>query len=195
MSISSNQQILICIIIGIIVIFFLYKQSEGFATSTEAINNISSMYNADTLTANSLKVGGISFGNNHSAISFGNGEGYGLSIGKKGAPTISIFDNNWIDTRGTLTAGDIAATNIRVAGTLTTGGGAPNTVSITPGNVNFGNGDGHGLNIGKPGSPSMTVYDNRFTTVYGTLRVTDPVTGARMDYTATGPRAVPASAP
>jgi hypothetical protein len=58
MSISSNQQILICIIIGIIVIFFLYNRSEGFATSTEAVTNISSLYNAANLTATNIKVNG-----------------------------------------------------------------------------------------------------------------------------------------
>jgi hypothetical protein len=54
MNISSNQQILICIIIGIIIIFLFYKQSEGFATNTEAIQNITSLYNKDNLTATNI---------------------------------------------------------------------------------------------------------------------------------------------
>jgi hypothetical protein len=58
MSISSNQQILICIIIGIIVIFFLYNRSEDFAPSTESVNIISSLYNAANLTATNIKVTG-----------------------------------------------------------------------------------------------------------------------------------------
>jgi hypothetical protein len=58
--ISSNQQILICIIIGIVIIFFLYNRSEGFVTSTEAVNNIASLYNTGNLTATNISAtGGI----------------------------------------------------------------------------------------------------------------------------------------
>jgi hypothetical protein len=40
MKFTSNEQILICIIIGMsIIIFLLYNKSEGFATNTEAVNN------------------------------------------------------------------------------------------------------------------------------------------------------------
>jgi hypothetical protein len=52
--ISSNQQILIVIIIGIVIIFLLYNRSEDFATTSESIANLASMYNASTLTANNI---------------------------------------------------------------------------------------------------------------------------------------------
>jgi hypothetical protein len=58
MKFTSNEQILICIIIGIIVIFVLYNQSEGFATNTEAINNLASLYNNGTLTATNISATG-----------------------------------------------------------------------------------------------------------------------------------------
>jgi hypothetical protein len=63
MKFTSNEQILICIIIGmsIIIIFLLYNKSEGFNSifATEAINNIASMYNKDTLTATNINTAGI----------------------------------------------------------------------------------------------------------------------------------------
>lgn len=104
-------------------------------------------------------------------ISFGNGDGYGVAIGKKTDPTLQIWDNKWINAKGSLAvAGDITTNNMRAGGTVAAtavvaGGSVPNAVSLTAGNINFGNGDGHGLNIGKAGNPSMTVYDRNWTTI------------------------------
>jgi hypothetical protein len=54
--ISSNQQILIVIVIGIVIIFLLYNRSEDFATTSESIANLASMYNASTIKATNLNV-------------------------------------------------------------------------------------------------------------------------------------------
>jgi hypothetical protein len=52
---NTNTTIWIVIIIVIlIVIFFCYNKTENFATSTEAVNNISSMYNSSDLTATNI---------------------------------------------------------------------------------------------------------------------------------------------
>jgi|688.fasta_scaffold2215855_1 hypothetical protein len=64
--ITSKHQILIGIIIGIIIIFFLYNRSEDFTTpssttplsATEACQNIASVYNAGTLSATNINATG-----------------------------------------------------------------------------------------------------------------------------------------
>jgi hypothetical protein len=58
MNFTSNQQILICIIIAIIIIFLFYNRSEDFATSTEAVNNLASLYNSSNLTATNINATG-----------------------------------------------------------------------------------------------------------------------------------------
>ena len=55
MSLLSNQKIIIVILILLIIIFFLYYKTENFVTSGETIQAISSMYNANLLTATNIK--------------------------------------------------------------------------------------------------------------------------------------------
>jgi hypothetical protein len=83
MSISSNHQILIIIIIGIIVIVFLYNRSEGFnsLSATEAVNNIASLYNTGTLTATNI-----------SATGDVNATGLNMTVG----PPTGTNPNQWI---------------------------------------------------------------------------------------------------
>jgi hypothetical protein len=61
--ISSNQQILIVIVIGIVIIFLLSNRSEDFATTSESIANLASMYNASKLTANDIKATNLNVAN------------------------------------------------------------------------------------------------------------------------------------
>jgi len=181
------------------------------------------------------------------SISFGNGDGYGLSLGKAGSPTLTIWDNNWITAKGTLDAQEISAhtltatgpiggwdvnakNNINAGGIVTakkfvsTDGSSSGALSneaiqniasvynkdnltatninatngintptlsaknittsdsinvgsnlgklkLGTGSISFGNGDGYGLSLGKESSPSMIVYDNKWTSVNGTLDV------------------------
>jgi len=61
--ISSNQQILIVIVIAIVIIFLLSNRSEDFATTSESIANLASMYNASKLTANDIKATNLNVAN------------------------------------------------------------------------------------------------------------------------------------
>jgi hypothetical protein len=64
--VSSNKQIVICIIIGIIIIFLFYNRSENFTTpssttplsATEACQNVASMYNQNNITATNITATG-----------------------------------------------------------------------------------------------------------------------------------------
>jgi hypothetical protein len=64
--VSSNKEIIICIIIGIIIIFLFYNRSENFTTpfsttplsATEACQNVASMYNQNNITATNITATG-----------------------------------------------------------------------------------------------------------------------------------------
>ncbi len=116
MSISSNQQILIIIIIGIIVIFLLYNKSEGFTnTPIPPLLTATNMEAKDTIKVGT-NIGALDIGKGY--ISYGNGDGYGLAIGKKDAPTLQIYDNNWITAKGTIDAQEIAAHTLTATGPI-----------------------------------------------------------------------------
>jgi hypothetical protein len=100
--ITSNQQILICIIIGIIFIFLFYKQSENFATNTEAINNIASLYNAANLTATNINATG-------SVNATGNVEGGGIVSQKDAWIKGNLVVSNSVNATGNVEGGGIVS--------------------------------------------------------------------------------------
>jgi hypothetical protein len=115
MGITSNEQILIVIIIGIIVIFFIYNRSEDFLTNTEAVNNIASLYNASNLTATNISAtGNLSAQNiNTTGISVKNpaGKVYFHTYDPGNGPVVQFQDS-------TLMANDINVGNINTSGKI-----------------------------------------------------------------------------
>jgi hypothetical protein len=145
--ISSNQQILIVIVIGIIIIFLLSNRSEGFATSTEAVNNISSLYNASNLTATNINAT-----NNIAA-------------------TGSMWTTNLAAT------GSIWTTDLNTTGKIKLGANLPVTIDNGPGTPDAGNiswpvGSGGKFKIGPVGNPILQISPTGVSQVLPTFNVT-----------------------
>jgi hypothetical protein len=198
MNFTSNQQILICIIIAIIIIFLFYNRSEDFVTNTEAINNLASLYNSSNLTATNINatgninattiqtpthininpdgvinaagfvcgksVLGVSTNSSNAApnsgdISWGDGSGWRLNLGKSGSPTMQIYDNGGVNVTNSVHVGNnVRAGDHMKAGDIYIGksalGGSPNM-----GDISWGDGSSWRLNMGKSGSPTMQIDD------------------------------------
>ncbi len=169
---NKNTITWILVVIIVILIIYIYsKKSEDFA-STEAINNLVSMYNNGTLTATNLTTTGNISGSNIFAdningnfikigkpaksespnwgdISWGDGSGWKVNLGKSGSPTMEIDDRDQVRVNGSLTltknlgANDITSKNITVSEILNTNTLNANTITskaifVNPPNSSWG---------------------------------------------------------
>jgi hypothetical protein len=123
MNFTSNQQILICIIIGIIIIFLFYKQSENFATSTEALNNIASLYNTGNLTATNINATG-SMGTTNLTAS-----GY-VSADNSSFNRLTVNQNATICGASFVPGGAIGATNLTASGYVSADNSSFNKLNV-----------------------------------------------------------------
>jgi hypothetical protein len=107
---TDNLKYFGIIILIIIILYIYWTNSENFSTSTEAINNISTMYNAGTLTATNLNITNqIKIGNTIIDAS-GNITNGNIRIDASGNITTG---NIRIDASGNIsTTGNIAGTTL-----------------------------------------------------------------------------------
>ena len=160
-----------------------FVSSDGSTSSgplsNEAIQSIASVYNKDNLTATNINatgnltaaniiapdalLGNIRIGKSVKAgspnwgdISWGDGTGYRLNMGQSGNPSMMIYDN------GSVLVGKLNDKQLSIGATAL--GGTPNWADI-----NWGNGTGWRLNMGKAGDPTMMIYDNHNVIINGNL--------------------------
>ena len=177
---------IITIILILLIIYLRSRNSENFTTAlsaTEAVQNLTSLYNNGTLTAtNILATGNISANNsmtipgafgmyksalpspNAGDINWGDGTGWKLNMGKPGNPSMQVYDN------GNVQIGKANDRSLTIGTTVL--GGTPNWSDIS-----WGDGTGWRLNMGKSGSPTMQIYDNGGVIVNGFISQNLPVIG------------------
>jgi len=109
-----NNKYIVFLILAVLVIVFLWNKNEHADTTTDNIT-AKNITTSDSINVGT-NLGKLKIGTG--SISYGNGDGYGLKLGKEGSPTLTIWDNNWITAKGTLDAQQISASTLTATGPI-----------------------------------------------------------------------------
>ena len=109
-----NNSYIIFILLVILIILFMRNKNEHADTTTDNLT-AKNITTSDSINVGT-NLGKLKLGTG--SISYGNGDGYGLKLGKEGSPTLTVYDNNWITAKGTLDAQEISAHTLTATGPI-----------------------------------------------------------------------------
>jgi len=113
-----NNNLYNFLIIAILIIAFLLTLQKNKNEHIDTIPDNLTVKNITTSDSINVgtNLGKLKLGTG--SISYGNGDGYGLKLGKEGSPTLTVYDNNWITAKGTIDAQEISAHTLTATGPI-----------------------------------------------------------------------------